>query len=646
MHHPIIYENTASMMSLYKPLFYPVLILFFACTPLLAQELDNPQDQLLNLNIQSLKKRTDHWYDPFGYGVFQPPGAYLPAFERMVVTGDTLLQRKQYDEAKSWYLNTIPYYQLFDKNTVASLYFQLGKASTRNDESVAFYVKGLNHLLPRKENEVLKAKFQTNMAIIFTKINNFNKAIVYYDQAIVLFRQNNDALNLAKALCNKAYAYNLLGDEGKSLSCFKTALEAVAQSTIPSHRELKGIIIQNMIGVYLQQNNADSAISYLNLLRFNLEEGSVQEKIGYQFLSGYVFGVLNDHKNAKIHLLHSLAIAEKEKIEEIIPYIYRALAISSSELQEYRQAWYFGQKYINERYHYFEQTKKELNNVNNIETQYHLARKDNELAQKQLIIARQEKNLVQKNLIMVIIGLGATALLIIGWIFYRSYHRKQRLMIKDKEIEQLKAMMKGEEKERSRLARELHDGIGGMLAAIKMNVGAIKIENPETAHINRLDKVALMLQDTSIEVRKTAHNLMPDILDRHSLEEALTAFCKQVNTGNGLLIELHMPGDLPALDKSIELMLYRMVQELVQNVIKHARANHLELQIMHYDQLLSITAEDNGQGFDTETTPEGVGLANLRHRVAVLQGSLSVTTVPGSSTTVHIEFDLEQLLRG
>lgn len=633
-------------MSYYKFSVYIIIILFSAFTTVFAQEPDYPQDQLLKVNLQSIQKQTGRWYDQFGYGVFQPSGAHLPTFEKMVATGDTLLERGQYSEAKSWYLHALPYFQLFDKNKVAFLYLQLGKASTHNDESVSFYMKGLKSLLPYKENEVMKGKILTSTATSLVHINNFTKAISYFDQAIVLFQSNKDSLNLAKALCNKANTYTLLDDKEKALVYHKMALEAVYEGSLPSHRGTKRVIMQNMVGIYLHQDNTDSAIAYLNLLQRDLDDAPALEHVRYQFLYGYVLSSLHDHKNAKIHFLSSLATAEKEKLDDLLPFIYRALAISYSETQEYRQAWYFGQKYTNERYHFFEQTKNELNKVNNLESQYHLARKDNELAQKQLIIARQEKNLVQKNLIMVIIGLGATALLIIGWIFYRSYQRKQRLMLKDKEIEQLKAMMKGEEKERSRLARELHDGIGGMLAAIKMNVGAIKIENPETAHITRLHTVAHMLQDTSIEVRQTAHNLMPDILDRHSLEEALTAFCKQVNTGNGLLIELHMPGDLPALDKSIELMLYRMVQELVQNVIKHARANHLELQIMHYDQLLSITAEDNGQGFDTETTPEGVGLANLRHRVAVLQGSLSVTTVPGSSTTVHIEFDLEQLLRG
>ncbi len=633
-------------MSYYKFSFYFIIILHLAFTTVFAQESNYPQDQLLKLNVPSTHNPTGHWYDQFGYGIFQTTGAHLSLLEKMILTGDSLLQREQYDEAKTWYLRALPYSMLFDRNKIALLYLQLGKASTRNDESVSFYIKGLKSLLPYKENEIMRAKILTSTATRLAKINNFDKALLYFNKAIALFRHNKDTLNLAEALCNKANTYTLLDDKKKALVFHKMALEVVKESNIPSHRTIRRIIVQNMIGIYLQQNETDSAISYLNLFRHDLDDAPIREQVVYQFLYGYVLNTLHDHKNAKIHFLNSLVIAEKEKLNDMIAFIYRALSISYSETQEYKQAWYFGQKYLNERYLLFEQTKNEINDINNMESQYHLARKDNELARKQLIIARQEKDIVRKNLVMVIIGIAATALLIIGWIFYRSYQRNQRLMTKEKEIEQLKAMMKGEEKERSRLARELHDGIGGMLAAIKMNVGAIKIENPETAHITRLDKVVLMLQDTSAEVRKTAHNLMPDILDRHSLEEALTAFCKQVNTGNGLLIELHIPGQLPAMDKSIELMLYRMVQELVQNVIKHARANHLELQIMHYDNLLSITAEDNGQGFDSETTPEGAGLTNLRHRVAVLLGSMSVTTVPGSSTTVHIEFDLEQLLRG
>ncbi len=284
-----------------------------------------------------------------------------------------------------------------------------------------------------------------------------------------------------------------------------------------------------------------------------------------------------------------------------------------------------------------------MQNVSQLEIKYRIAEKDNELIQKQLLLSRQEQRLNEKNFQMVLISLTATALIIISAIMYRNNKRKKRLSAKENEVEQLRAMLQGEEKERGRLARELHDGIGGMLAAIKLNVGAIKKEFPETAHIGKLDDIGQMLQDTSTEIRKTAHNLMPDILSRHNLEEAVMLFCKQISSSSTLVIDLHIQGVIGPLDKSTELLLYRMIQELVHNVTKHTKASHMEIQMIQYDNILSITAEDNGGGFDTAVQREGTGLSNIRHRVSILQGIFSISSVPGRSTTVHLEFYLDKL---
>jgi signal transduction histidine kinase len=152
-----------------------------------------------------------------------------------------------------------------------------------------------------------------------------------------------------------------------------------------------------------------------------------------------------------------------------------------------------------------------------------------------------------------------------------------------------------------------------------------------------------MVQDTATEVRKTAHNLMPDVLIQYSLTEALVMHCDNINTAGGLAIDIQCQGDLSHLNKSIELILYRITQELIQNVIKHAHATYAAVLIRHQDEKLSITVEDNGTGFDTEQPNKGFGLQNLKYRIQALQGHLSIMSAKGRNTTVYIEFELEKL---
>ena len=236
---------------------------------------------------------------------------------------------------------------------------------------------------------------------------------------------------------------------------------------------------------------------------------------------------------------------------------------------------------------------------------------------------------------------------------YRIYRNRQRLQTEqlrswqqEQEIGQLKAIMKGEEQERTRIARELHDGIGGMLVSASLPLGAVREEHPETTHIRKLDDLRTILSDIASEVRKTAHNLMPDVLIRHSLEDALGIFCDNIAAGGQLEIDLQFQGNISGLDKSVELILYRITQELLQNVVKHAKASYAAVLIRQDGDKLSITVEDNGIGVDPEHVHEGIGLQNLKYRIQALQGEISIMSAPGRNTTVYIEFDHQRLSGG
>lgn len=281
------------------------------------------------------------------------------------------------------------------------------------------------------------------------------------------------------------------------------------------------------------------------------------------------------------------------------------------------------------------------------------AEKDNKILQSQLQINQQKDKLRNKNSWIAGISAGTlllAALLVILFAFYRISRHKHSLQSKQmsllrqqQEIEQLKAMMEGEEKERARIARELHDGIGGMLAALKMNISNIHEKQKNDADKAQLNKALNMLSDTSSEVRKTAHNLLPDILTRHRLEEALLIYCENINISNALQVQFQFHAQTDDLDKSIELILYRITQELLQNILKHAHATMAWLMIKQLNNKLSIIVEDNGIGFNPEDKTNTFGLLNLQHRISALQGSIDIQSSAERGTTVHVEFDLEQL---
>jgi signal transduction histidine kinase len=189
----------------------------------------------------------------------------------------------------------------------------------------------------------------------------------------------------------------------------------------------------------------------------------------------------------------------------------------------------------------------------------------------------------------------------------------------------LNALVEGEEKERSRLARELHDGVGGILSASKMHLSIIEDEEHYGPKATQLKNVSSLLDQAAQEIRTIAHNLFPDILLMHDLDVAISYYCL---------------GKMPKLNNHFKLIVYRAVQELVNNVMKHAHADHVLVQLSKHDNVMTIVVEDNGVGFD-EKVPKGMGLLNLADKVKNLDGQFSIESAPGKGTTVVLEFNLE-----
>jgi signal transduction histidine kinase len=210
-------------------------------------------------------------------------------------------------------------------------------------------------------------------------------------------------------------------------------------------------------------------------------------------------------------------------------------------------------------------------------------------------------------------------------------------MQREHELKVLTAMMEGEEKERTRLARELHDGVGGILSATKMHLSVLRQEQSQPTTSSKFDHTVSMLDSASKEIRAISHNLSPDILQHYELDAALANFCRSVSNA-ALQVDFYSLGEPPRLKSNYKLIIYRMVQELVNNIIKHAGASHAMVQLSQYDNILSITVEDDGAGF-VQKESTGIGLLNLQARARNINGQLNIESTPGSGTTVYLEFD-------
>jgi signal transduction histidine kinase len=204
-------------------------------------------------------------------------------------------------------------------------------------------------------------------------------------------------------------------------------------------------------------------------------------------------------------------------------------------------------------------------------------------------------------------------------------------------------VVQGEENERIRLARDLHDGIGGMLSATKMRFMALRHDNEGLVSSPKYLEAMGLLDIMGDEIRKTSHNLMPEVLLKQDLAEALRTYCNTIQTGIDLHIDFQSFGTFETLPNDFKLNIYRIVQELLKNTVQHAKATYAIVQLMRLEAYITVSIEDNGIGFNTDETKDGIGLHNLKTRVLSLEGHYTLKSEPGKGTMVYIEFGFPEV---
>ncbi|WP_293306697.1 sensor histidine kinase [Pedobacter sp. UBA5917] len=256
------------------------------------------------------------------------------------------------------------------------------------------------------------------------------------------------------------------------------------------------------------------------------------------------------------------------------------------------------------------------------------------------------KNTILLNWLLLSVSVFLFLLALLGWLFYRNSKRialqkelihKQELEVFDRQQQTklVEVMLRAKEAEQNRVAKDLHDGLGAMLAMSRLNLSNYLQEsaNPDP----ELQRVLLQLSDTMSELRRIAYNMMPEMLFKLGLEASLRDLCESLSSDN-FIVEFQSFGISDALKTEEKLHIYRIVQEAMTNVTKHAGAKSLLLQCSQENDRFYITIEDDGRGFDAHAKAKGVGLSNIKSRVAYLKGSMEILPQNNNQgTSMNIE---------
>jgi len=215
--------------------------------------------------------------------------------------------------------------------------------------------------------------------------------------------------------------------------------------------------------------------------------------------------------------------------------------------------------------------------------------------------------------------------------------RKQEDELQREKLRRLRSVIDGQDQERNRLSRELHDGIGQSLIAIKL-----QLENAETQNYSMMragvDSAKNMIDATIEEVRRVCNALLPAALDEFGIVSTLRALSSELGSLAGFKAVFENEGSLDRISKKSQIYLYRIAQEALNNIAKHARASQVVMKLSRINNIVTLEVTDNGKGFifDPVCFAQRNGLQNMRERTNLLEGEFTVNSQPGNGTTIKV----------
>jgi signal transduction histidine kinase len=565
------------------------------------------------------------------------PKGIAQAYNDMAII---LIDRANYRTATKYLLESMKIRkELNDLPGTASLYNKLGiiaQKQGRLKDALENQIEALKIYQKLHQDKWIGYSLN-NIAIIHQNLGNYEKALEYHRMALEYRISLKDQEGEATSYGNMANLYARMNDTIQAINYYERAL---ALSRELKKDELVCANLSNIGNIYMARKEYNKALDLFN------ESLRIKEKIGdskgiSSTLSriGTVYTETFRYKDAAIMLNRSLKMAKNLAVIEEELSALLGLAKLKALTHQTDSSFVLMRHYIALKDSVYDARLKQQ--ILDVQSQYEtdkleqdlfLIKKDKEFTEVKL----QQRKTELWLLIFVMISITGAGI----FLFYR-HQQRQKAAINAERISQqetrMNAVFQAQEEERRRIAKELHDGVGQTISAIKMNYQNLSGKLTEKELIPDLHKIGTMLDNAGTEVRSISHQMIPKELEQFGLVPAVEGMLNLNFENSSLKVQFEHSGFSERIGTQIELVLFRVLQELVSNIIKHARANQLTVQLIKLQTHVVMNVSDNGIGFDVESKEKnGIGLLNMASRIDAIKGHIHYDSVSGKGTTVTI----------
>ncbi len=517
----------------------------------------------------------------------------------------------------------------------------------RSEEELRYMIEAEPVAEKAQDNHIL-ALINSNLGITFTNEEDHRKAYAYFLRSGQLYEDTASTQFIQDRLIFTFCLYEL-----DSLKPMKKVLDRIEKILSRTPQTIDWHLYYLARGKYMfGKEEYQAALHYYDQSRALVEESKMVSHLAAIYKHyNEAYQALGNYERAKYYALQYLNRAQEDQRSDQELSVLPELADYEAREKNYAQAYAYLNDYV--------RLQDSVNLIttqaqfNELELRYQSEKKEKDIAELERrngeVALALEKKRSQQYLTLLIAGSLALVLLI-GYGAYRHLQQQAQTAEQQRtnEVKQLKheqqaqvvsALMEGQEKERKRLATDLHDGLGGRLSGISLKLSKLNQDRRNGSADPQIEEIMENLDGSLVELRGIARNLTPETLSRYGLKAALEDYCSSLNRPEARII-LQCYGSADDLEESTQLTIYRIIQELINNAVKYAQASEILVQYMREAGTVDITVEDDGVGFcpDQLDRSPGMGLANIRTRVAYLSGQMDLHASPteGATVTIHI----------
>lgn len=483
-----------------------------------------------------------------------------------------------------------------------------------------------------------------NIGLVYFDLQQYRQALDYHNKALSIREKTGDKYGIGASLTNLGLAWSNLKDDDKALNYYERSLKI--KEEIGDKYGL-AILLNNMAIIYQDKNKLDDAlIMYAKSENYHRQIGDLHGLI-YTFINtATVLNRLGKFDRSATVLDSAMYYAREVKSLSRMAKVLEAYSYYYGKTGNYQKAWrtMLSLDSIKDCLYSGDMRK----DIAELKTRYEIEKNEHEIAflnqqnemknlQLQTARIRQRNSLLIAGFILLVVLSGMAF-----WLIKSRYKTKMRLEHEKRLIqkEAFSAIVNAEENERKRIAMELHDGLGQLLSAAKLNISVLEDTNSEEDRL-AVDNAENLIDQAIADLRNISHNLMPSALIRLGLIPAIHDMADKINSGRKVVVKITSEGFESRLPGNLEIAIYRVIQESVNNILKHAGAGNIFINLRYGGESLDLSIEDDGKGMpepSTSNSGKGIGWDDIRSRVSLFNGRMNLYSEPGKGTRLNINF--------